>query len=92
MFEWTKWSFEEPDIRDSEKFDMIVPAIVKSISDNLLETQVGIIRQFPFSSSLQRMAVITKTLGEADFVLFCKGSPEKILSLCDSSTGNLSTK
>lgn len=49
--------------------------------------EIGIIRQFPFSSSLQRMSVITKTLGEKDFVVYCKGSPEMILSLSKPQTG-----
>ena len=43
---------------------------------------VGIIRQFPFSSSLQRMSVVVRTLGSPHMELLCKGSPEKIRSLC----------
>ena len=43
--------------------------------------QIGIVRQFPFTSSLQRMSVITRTLGANHFDLYCKGSPEMILSL-----------
>ena len=43
--------------------------------------EVGIVRQFPFSSSLQRMSVITRTLGAKDFELYSKGSPEMISSL-----------
>lgn len=43
--------------------------------------EVGIVRQFPFTSSLQRMSVITRTLGANHYDLFCKGSPEMIFSL-----------
>lgn len=43
--------------------------------------QIGIVRQFPFTSSLQRMSVITRTLGATHYDLYCKGSPEMILSL-----------
>jgi magnesium-transporting ATPase (P-type) len=43
--------------------------------------QVGIIRQFPFSSSLQRMSVIVRALNKTSFDIFCKGSPEKIAEL-----------
>lgn len=43
--------------------------------------EVGIVRQFPFTSSLQRMSVITRTLGANHYDLYCKGSPEMILSL-----------
>ncbi|XP_014299673.2 polyamine-transporting ATPase 13A3 isoform X1 [Microplitis demolitor] len=43
--------------------------------------EIGIIRQFPFTSSLQRMSVITRTLGATHYDLYCKGSPEMIQSL-----------
>ncbi len=43
--------------------------------------EVGILRQFPFSSELQRMSVLTRTLGESDVTLYCKGAPETIASL-----------
>lgn len=43
--------------------------------------EIGIVRQFPFTSSLQRMSVITRTLGAHHYDLYCKGSPEMILSL-----------
>ena len=49
--------------------------------------EVGIVRQFPFSSSLQRMSVITRTLGAKDFELYSKGSPEMISSLSLPHTG-----
>ena len=48
--------------------------------------EVGIIRQFTFSSSAQRMSVITRTIGEDHMDVFCKGAPEKIASLCDQDT------
>ncbi|XP_046432017.1 polyamine-transporting ATPase 13A3 isoform X1 [Neodiprion fabricii] len=49
------------------------------LSEQSLE--IGIVRQFPFTSSLQRMSVITRTLGANHFDLYCKGSPEMIFSL-----------
>lgn len=52
--------------------------------------EVGIIRQFTFSSSVQRMSVITRTLSEDGMQLFCKGAPEKIASLCQPDTGKIS--
>ncbi|CAL1530484.1 unnamed protein product [Lymnaea stagnalis] len=47
---------------------------------------VGIVRQFPFSSSLQRMSVITRRLGVNNFDLYVKGSPEMISSLSRPDT------
>ena len=49
--------------------------------------EVGILRQFTFSSKLQRMSVITRELGSDHFDLYAKGSPEMIASLCDKQTG-----
>lgn len=47
---------------------------------------VGILRQFPFSSSLQRMSVITRQFSGNQYIVYTKGAPEKIASLCDSTT------
>ena len=44
--------------------------------------EIGIVKQFTFSSSLQRMSVITRTLGKQYMELYAKGAPEKIASLC----------
>ncbi|KAI5749947.1 hypothetical protein M8J76_011676 [Diaphorina citri] len=69
MFESTEWHLEEPNVNDDLKFDLIIPTVVKP-------------NKFPFSSTLQRMSVITRTLGENHFNVFCKGSPEMMHSLC----------
>lgn len=43
--------------------------------------EIGIIRRFEFSSTLQRMSVITRSLTDSRYRVFCKGSPEKIKEL-----------
>ncbi|XP_059831253.1 polyamine-transporting ATPase 13A3-like [Hypanus sabinus] len=43
---------------------------------------IGILRQFPFSSSLQRMTVIAKDLDHQRLVAYCKGAPETVVNLC----------
>ncbi|XP_056421363.1 polyamine-transporting ATPase 13A3 isoform X1 [Hyla sarda] len=48
--------------------------------------EIGIVRQFPFSSALQRMAVVAKVLGEKRMDAYVKGAPEVIASLCRSET------
>lgn len=50
------------------------------------QRDVGILRQFPFSSSLQRMSVITRQFSGNQYVVYAKGAPEKIASLCDPKT------
>jgi magnesium-transporting ATPase (P-type) len=53
------------------------------------QVEVGIVRQFPFSSTLQRMAIICKRIGQEQLHFFCKGSPEMVQSLCKPETGKL---
>ncbi|KAG9509462.1 putative cation-transporting ATPase 13A3 [Fragariocoptes setiger] len=50
------------------------------------EHDVGILRQFTFSSSLQRMSVVTRQHRANQFVVYTKGAPEKIAALCDPET------
>lgn len=47
---------------------------------------MGILRQFPFSSSLQRMSVITRALNQNHFNIYTKGAPETIELLCRCDT------
>ncbi|XP_070801011.1 probable cation-transporting ATPase 13A5 [Pituophis catenifer annectens] len=45
-----------------------------------------ILHQFPFSSSLLRMSVITQELGKSSFELYMKGAPETVASFCEEMT------
>lgn len=86
MFESTKWVMEEHDIADNNKFNMMFPTVLKppknrpSSQQNLEGLEIGIIREFPFSSSSQRMGVIVRRLNATHFQYYCKGSPEMILN------------
>uniref|UniRef100_A0A8C9VTD2 ATPase cation transporting 13A2 n=1 Tax=Scleropages formosus TaxID=113540 RepID=A0A8C9VTD2_SCLFO len=40
------------------------------------------LQRFPFSSSLQRMSVVTVGLGGSNALVFLKGAPEMVASLC----------
>lgn len=46
------------------------------------DMDIGIVREFSFTSSLQRMAVVTRKLMDKNFNVYCKGSPEMIQTLC----------
>lgn len=94
MFESTKWTFEDQDISDNTKFDMIFPTVLKPPqnsdvqikSEDDLNLQIAIIREFPFSSSAQRMGVIIRKLNAPHFEYYSKGSPEMILNFVKKET------
>ncbi|XP_047446423.1 polyamine-transporting ATPase 13A3-like isoform X2 [Mugil cephalus] len=48
--------------------------------------EIGIVRQFPFSSALQRMSVVVRRLGDKHMDAFLKGAPEIVASLCKHHT------
>ncbi len=50
------------------------------------EHELGVIRQFPFSSARQCMSVIVRGVGADHFTIFCKGSPEKLMKMADPAT------
>ncbi|KAL3321032.1 hypothetical protein Ciccas_000270 [Cichlidogyrus casuarinus] len=92
MFQSTNWEFTEETSVDHNKFEMTVPVVVRPRNqpDNQfpaeLPYEVGILRQFPFSSSLQCMSVIARVLNQSHFNVYCKGSPEKLETLCRRDT------
>lgn len=53
-----------------------------SNSELNVDMDIGIVREFSFTSSLQRMAVVTRKLMDKNFNVYCKGSPEMIQTLC----------
>ncbi|XP_041659728.1 probable cation-transporting ATPase 13A3 [Cheilinus undulatus] len=52
----------------------------------LSSSEIGIVRQFPFSSALQRMSVVVRRLGEKHMDAYLKGAPEVVASLCKQHT------
>ncbi|XP_053378847.1 polyamine-transporting ATPase 13A3-like isoform X2 [Mercenaria mercenaria] len=95
MFNATKWTLEEPG-RDTSKFDTIMPTVVRPATKDTFmpdedlgdatQYEVGIVRQFTFSSSLKRMSVITRTLGKSNMEVYCKGAVETVCQLCKQDT------
>jgi cation-transporting ATPase 13A2 len=87
MFESTGWILEEPTVSDTSKYDLLVPTIVKENSfESENQAEIGLIQQYQFSSTLQRMSVICRRLGSDYFEIFTKGSPEMIISLSRPET------
>nr|XP_017820271.3 probable cation-transporting ATPase 13A5 isoform X2 [Callithrix jacchus] len=87
MFEGTAWKMEDCNI-DSCKFGMSNSNIIKpglKASKSPIEA-ITTLRQFPFSSSLQRMSVIAQLAGEDHFHIYMKGAPEMVARFCRTET------
>ncbi|KAL1509672.1 hypothetical protein ABEB36_004378 [Hypothenemus hampei] len=101
MFEFTQWQLEEPGTDENTRFDMLAPTIVtppktqihlkmahsdSRIYSNQDSYQIGLIREFSFSSTVQCMSVICKDLVNPNMFAFTKGAPEKLHNLCIPET------
>ena len=91
IFKSTGWVLEEPQ-EETNRFDLLVPALVRAPNTDC-KFEAGILHQYPFSSELQRMSVVVKSLRNeqpGNLVLYSKGSPEMIasLSVTDSLPSN----
>ncbi|XP_040477668.1 probable cation-transporting ATPase 13A5 [Ursus maritimus] len=88
MFEGTAWIMEDCNA-DYCKFGMSDSNIIikpgPKASWSPVEA-IAILRQFPFSSSLQRMSVVAQVAGEDHFHVYMKGAPEMLAMFCKSET------
>ncbi|XP_076828883.1 polyamine-transporting ATPase 13A3-like isoform X2 [Brachyhypopomus gauderio] len=95
----TGWILEEGTEEETVLHNPIMPTVVRPpvhpradrtstmASEQSVDSyEIGIIRQFPFSSALQRMSVVTRRLGEKFMVAYLKGAPEVVASLCKPDT------
>ncbi|KAL5467469.1 hypothetical protein EMCRGX_G031695 [Ephydatia muelleri] len=90
IFSSTGWSFEEPG-EDTRRIDGIAPPIVRPPKGELESDvqEIGIVKQFAFSSELQCMSVVVKVLPSQDpaqYHLYTKGAPEKVKKMCIPET------
>ncbi|XP_075056987.1 putative cation-transporting ATPase 13A4 [Mixophyes fleayi] len=84
MFEGTSWVLEECMAHEKSSSCTIVTPGHRTLSVPV--KGLCILHQFPFSSNLQRMSVITKTLELPKFIVFMKGAPEVVVNFCKQET------
>ncbi|XP_008316832.1 polyamine-transporting ATPase 13A2 isoform X2 [Cynoglossus semilaevis] len=95
MVEATGWTQEEPEGNGKEldkefgghKVLAVMRPPTKQYQDQSSSSEpVAIVQRFPFSSALQRMSVVTVSVGGGSAFAFIKGSPEMVASLCQVET------
>uniref|UniRef100_A0A8C3CNT9 Cation-transporting ATPase n=1 Tax=Cairina moschata TaxID=8855 RepID=A0A8C3CNT9_CAIMO len=87
MFEGTHWEIEESNM-SQDGAGALHTCIVRpgpKASSAPVEG-IAILHQFPFSSGLQRMSVVSQKIGEEQYDLYMKGAPEIVSSLCRQET------
>ncbi|XP_018422660.1 PREDICTED: probable cation-transporting ATPase 13A4 [Nanorana parkeri] len=88
MFEATGWVLEDTGTNDNEGSstqNMVVRPQPGSYHDTVLG--VNVLFQYPFSSAMQRMSVITEVIGgDGELTVYMKGAPEMVASFCRPET------
>ncbi|KAM6127577.1 LOW QUALITY PROTEIN: putative cation-transporting ATPase 13A5 [Phoenicopterus ruber ruber] len=87
MFEGTHWEVEGSSTAQDRAgaLNICVVRLGPKASSAPVEG-VAILHQFPFSSGLQRMSVVSQKIGEEQYDLYMKGAPEVVSSFCRQDT------
>uniref|UniRef100_A0A8B9PET1 Cation-transporting ATPase n=1 Tax=Apteryx owenii TaxID=8824 RepID=A0A8B9PET1_APTOW len=87
MFEATHWEIEDCSTAQdgAGAFDTCIVRPGPKASTAPVEG-IAILHQFPFSSGLQRMSVVTQKIGKEQYDLYMKGAPETVTSFCRQET------
>ncbi|XP_060689892.1 probable cation-transporting ATPase 13A4 [Hemiscyllium ocellatum] len=87
MFEITRWELKENTmlkLQNEETHSFIVKPGPKA--DKVSKEGVIVLKQYPFSPTLQRMSVITQVIGKEKLTVYLKGAPEMVTQLCKPET------
>ncbi|XP_066457991.1 probable cation-transporting ATPase 13A4 [Eleutherodactylus coqui] len=85
MFEFTCWDIEEA-VGDSVQSMQTMTVKPGPEAKKVTVEGIVILQQFPFSSGLQRMSVITQILNGDEYAVYMKGAPEMVASFCKPDT------
>ncbi|XP_077146450.1 putative cation-transporting ATPase 13A4 [Ranitomeya variabilis] len=86
MFEFTCWEIEAAPVDQCEE-SMESMTVKPGPDANKVNVEgIVILQQFPFSSGLQRMSVITQILNGDEYAVYMKGAPEMVASFCKPDT------
>ncbi|XP_073434762.1 probable cation-transporting ATPase 13A4 [Dendrobates tinctorius] len=86
MFEFTCWEIEAAPVEQCDE-SMESMTVKPGPDANKVNVEgIVILQQFPFSSGLQRMSVITQILNGDEYAVYMKGAPEMVASFCKPDT------
>ncbi|XP_056421370.1 probable cation-transporting ATPase 13A4 [Hyla sarda] len=86
MFEFTCWNIEEATECNYEESMQSMTVKPGPEATKVTIEGIVILQQFPFSSGLQRMSVITQILNGDEYAVYMKGAPEMVASFCKPDT------
>ncbi|XP_067851385.1 probable cation-transporting ATPase 13A4 isoform X1 [Heptranchias perlo] len=87
MFETTCWELEEKTVlkqQNEEAYSFIVKPGPRA--NKVSKEGIIVLKQYPFSSALQRMSVVTQVIGKEKLTVYLKGAPEMVIRLCKPET------